>query len=60
VYVGTSLDQIYARRFGQDTALPSMEMCIENVRPVRAGCAYGYSCVYTDMISWARRPSRCP
>ena len=52
VYVGTSLDQIFARRFGQDTALPSMELCIENVDQ-SGGCAYGYSCVYTDMISWA-------
>src|SRR5688572_18631506 len=52
VYVGTSLDQIYARRFGQDTALPSVELCIENVDQ-SGGCAYRYPCVYTDMISWA-------
>ena len=52
VYVGTSMDQVYAQRFGQDTALPSMELCIENVDQ-SGGCAYGYSCVYTDMISWA-------
>jgi hypothetical protein len=52
VYVGTSLDQIYAKRFGQDTPIPSMQLCIENVDKA-GGCAYGYSCVYTDMISWA-------
>ncbi|MGH7481056.1 MAG: DUF1552 domain-containing protein, partial [Longimicrobiales bacterium] len=50
--VGTSLDQLYARRFGQDTPIPSMQLCIENVDKA-GGCAYGYSCVYTDMISWA-------
>ncbi|MFN2444416.1 MAG: DUF1552 domain-containing protein [Vicinamibacterales bacterium] len=51
VRAGTSLDQIYAKRFGQDTPIPSMQLCIENVDQA-GGCAYGYSCVYTDMISW--------
>lgn len=52
VFVGTSMDQLYARRFGQDTPIPSMQLCIENVDQ-SGGCAYGYSCVYTDSISWA-------
>ena len=52
VLVGTSLDQIYAQRFGQDTPIPSMQLCIENVDQA-GGCAYGYACVYTDTISWA-------
>jgi hypothetical protein len=52
VYVGSSIDQIYARRFGQNTPIPSMQLCIENVDQA-GGCAYGYSCVYTDSISWA-------
>ena len=52
VRAGISLDQIYARQFGQDTPIPSMQLCIENVDQA-GGCAYGYSCVYTDLISWA-------
>jgi len=52
VHVGTSLDQIYAQRFGQDTPIPSMQLCIENVDQ-SGGCSYGYACVYTDTISWA-------
>ena len=52
VYVGTSLDQMYAQRFGQDTPIPSMQLCIENVDQ-SGGCSYGYACVYTDTISWA-------
>ena len=48
VYAGTSLDQLYAQRFGQDTPIPSMQLCIENVDQA-GGCAYGYSCVYTDI-----------
>jgi hypothetical protein len=52
VYVGTSLDQMYAQRFGQDTPVPSMQLCIENINQ-SGGCAYGYTCLYTDSISWA-------
>lgn len=52
IYAGTSLDQMYAQRFGQDTPIPSMQLCIEPVDRA-GGCAYGYSCAYTDTISWA-------
>ena len=52
VRAGTSLDQIYARQFGQETPIPSMQLCIENVDQA-GGCSYGYSCTYTDSISWA-------
>ena len=52
VEAGVSLDQIYAQRFGQQTPIPSMQLCIENVDQA-GGCGYGDSCVYTDAISWA-------
>ena len=52
IRVGTSLDQLYAQKFGQETPIPSMQLCIENVDQA-GGCAYGYACVYTDSISWA-------
>jgi hypothetical protein len=52
VQAGISLDQLYAQRFGQETAIPSMQLCIENVDQA-GGCGNGYSCVYTDAISWA-------
>jgi hypothetical protein len=52
VRAGVSLDQLYAQRFGQDTLMPSMQLCIEPVDQA-GGCGYGYSCVYTDAISWA-------
>jgi hypothetical protein len=52
IKAGTSFDQIYAQKFGQDTAIPSMQLCIENVDQA-GGCFYGYSCAYTDSISWA-------
>lgn len=52
LFVGTSLDQMYAQRFGQDTPLPSMQFCIERLDQA-GGCTYNYSCAYTDSISWA-------
>jgi len=52
IFVGTSIDQLYAKRFGQDTPLPSMQFCIENL-DAAGGCTYNYSCAYTDSISWA-------
>ena len=52
VRAGTSLDQLYAQKYGQDTPIPSMQLTIENVDQA-GGCTYGYSCIYTDTISWA-------
>jgi hypothetical protein len=52
LHAGVSLDQIFATKYGQDTPIPSMQLCIENVDQ-SGGCSYGYSCAYTDSISWA-------
>jgi hypothetical protein len=51
-FVGTSIDQLYAQKFGQDTPLPSLQLCIEMV-DASGACDYGYACVYADTISWA-------
>ncbi len=59
IFVGTSLDQIYANRFGQGTPIPSMQLCIEPLDRA-GGCAYGYSCMYTDSISWASPTAPLP
>jgi hypothetical protein len=49
---GISIDQLYAQKFGQDTPLPSLQLCIEIV-DASGACDYGYACVYADTISWA-------
>jgi hypothetical protein len=59
VHAGTSLDQLYAQKFGQDTPIPSMQLSIENVDQA-GGCTYGYSCIYTDTISWASPSQALP
>jgi hypothetical protein len=51
IHAGVSLDQLYARRFGQDTPVPSVQLAIEN--DDTGGCHYGYACVYMGPISWA-------
>jgi hypothetical protein len=56
---GTSLDQIHAMRFGQDTMLPSLQLCIEPTDK-GGGCDYNYSCSYTDSISWASPSTPLP
>ena len=52
VFVGTSLDQIYAQQVGRSSAIPSMQLAIETIDS-GGGCFYGYSCTYQDTISWA-------
>jgi hypothetical protein len=52
VFCGISLDQLYAQRVGEQTPVPSIQLSIESVDQA-GGCSYGYSCVYTDSVSWA-------
>jgi hypothetical protein len=59
VFCGTSFDQLYAQRFGQDTPLPSIQLSIEGL-DLAGGCAYNYACVYMDSISWASPKNPLP
>jgi hypothetical protein len=51
IYAGRSLDQYHAQRYGQDTALPSLELAIE-AADRGGGCNYDYHCAYAYSISW--------
>ena len=51
VRAGTTADQLAARELGKDTPLPSLEIALENSFVV-GNCDNGYSCVYTNTISW--------
>jgi len=48
---GVSADQIAAQAVGTDTRLPSLELGCEESRTV-GNCDSGYSCAYTNSISW--------
>ena len=51
IHAGVSADQIAARELGQTTQLGSLEIGLES--PALAGeCDNGYSCAYTNTISW--------
>ena len=52
IFIGTSLDQLHAQRFGRETVLPSLELCIEGIDR-GGGCAYNYHCAYTTSLAWA-------
>lgn len=48
---GISADQIAAMALGSATRLPSIELGCEDARTV-GNCDSGYSCAYTNSISW--------
>jgi hypothetical protein len=52
IFNGPSIDQLYAQRFGQDTRLPSLPLCIEKF-DLAVSCGFNYSCLYSETISWA-------
>src|SRR5215470_12866862 len=51
VRAGTTMDQIAAQELGKDTKLRSLEMAMEQVFLI-GNCDNGYSCAYTNSISW--------
>ncbi len=51
IKVGMSVDQAAALKAGQFTRLPSLELGIERGRDA-GGCDSGYSCAYSNNISW--------
>jgi hypothetical protein len=53
VYAGTTIDQIITQKYGQDTLMPSMQLAVEDPGANSSNCGEGYSCVYTNTISWA-------
>jgi hypothetical protein len=53
IYDGTTIDQIIAQQIGQETLLPSLQLAIEDPGANSSNCGEGYSCAYTNSISWA-------
>jgi len=50
---GTTIDQLIAQKIGQETLLPSLQLAIEDPGANSSNCGEGYSCAYTNSISWA-------
>ena len=53
VYNGTTIDQIIAQKIGGDNLMPSMQLAVEDPGANSSNCGEGYSCTYTNTISWS-------
>ncbi|HEX4276821.1 MAG TPA: DUF1552 domain-containing protein [Bryobacteraceae bacterium] len=53
VYVGTTIDQMIAQKIGGENLMPSMQLAVEDPGANSSNCGEGYSCAYTNTISWS-------
>jgi hypothetical protein len=60
IQCGASIDQIIAQKLGQETLLPSMQLAIEDPAGNTGVCGYGYSCAYSNSVSWASPTAPLP
>ena len=56
---GVSVDQIAAAHLGAETRFPSLELGCDESRTV-GNCDSGYSCAYTNSVSWRSPTSPMP
>jgi hypothetical protein len=52
-----TIDQTIAARIGQETLLPSLQLAVEDPNSSSSNCGEGYSCSYTNSISWRELPT---
>jgi hypothetical protein len=52
-YAGISIDQLIARRIGEDTVFRSLELATEDFTGYVGGCDPAYACAYMNTLSWA-------
>ena len=59
IQCGISADQIAARELGKQTQLASLEIGLE-APSLAGGCDSGYSCAYTNTVSWRAATTPLP
>jgi hypothetical protein len=59
LYAGISMDQVVARQLGEHTQIPSLELGLEPPSMV-GSCDIGYSCAYTNTLSWSNPTTPLP
>jgi len=57
---GVSIDQVIARRIGQDTTFPSLEIATEDFSGLVGACDPGYSCAYMNTLNWQTETTPLP
>ncbi len=60
IYNGTTIDQMIAQKIGQDNLMPSMQLAVEDPGANSSNCGEGYSCAYTNSISWSSPTTPLP
>ena len=58
-YLGVSFDQLIAKKYGQGTILSSLQVGVEEDGNF-GNCNWGYSCAYTNCMSWTSPVSPLP
>jgi len=58
--LGITLDQVVARRIGQETTFPSIELATEDFTGLVGDCAPGFSCAYMNTLSWQSETAPLP
>jgi hypothetical protein len=60
IYCGISVDQVFAREFGKETPISSLQVCLENAAELAGQSSGGYSSAYTNTISWSSPTTPLP
>ena len=50
-YLGVTIDQLIAEKYGRDTILSSIQLGVEDAGNY-GNCNWGYNCAYTNSMSW--------
>ncbi len=58
-FLGVTVDQVIAQKFGSDTLLPSIQLGVEDTGNF-GNCNWGYSCAYSNSISWTSPTTPLP
>jgi uncharacterized protein DUF1552 len=58
-FLGATIDQMIANKYGQDTILSSIQLGVEDTGNF-GNCNWGYSCAYTNSISWSSSTQPLP
>ena len=52
-----TIDQVIAQKIGRESLLPSLQLAVEDPNSSSSNCGEGYSCSYTNSISWVALPT---
>jgi hypothetical protein len=60
VFAAVTIDQMIAKKIGQETPLPSLELGIEDITNTSGACDATSSCAYINTMSWSTPTTPLP